>query len=339
MKRAIAILAALVVPVTVSADVIRLKNGGKLEGVVVRDQGDGVVIRLKYATVTVEKDDIASVEKKAGAPGARGAAPRLARWDRCVEVLAPKAWDGSVRQVPALVIEEGPLRNVPYFSWRSGNYEFNLYGDPDAPAALELGVHKDLAKDEAARRKCLDSMAELLGDPKDAETLRSIGLAEGKKPREGFVFEVTPPSAPDASGAWWVTVSDSAALEKARATQEEIDRITATREEMERLEREAKEAEKKRREEEAAKKKAEPKKPDPAPRPDDPKPPAATSGGDDDDWEDVALWTYSNGAWIRRPRLPGADTKPANPPRYYTPGYSRPSGGYRAGPRPRAGRR
>jgi hypothetical protein len=175
-------------------------------------------------------------------------------------------------------------------------------------------------------------MAELLGDPKDVEVLRSVGLAEGRKEREGIVLEVTPPTAPDALGAWWVTVMDPAALEKARATQEELDRITATREEMERLEKEAREAEKQKREE-ARKKEEAAKKTDPAPKPETP--PLATPSATDDDWEDLVLWRYYNGAWIRPPRRPlpkpGGEVKPA--PRYYAPGYSRPSGGYRAGAR------
>jgi hypothetical protein len=42
-------------------DVILLKNGGKLEGVIVHDQDGEVVVRLKYATVELDRSEIASI--------------------------------------------------------------------------------------------------------------------------------------------------------------------------------------------------------------------------------------------------------------------------------------
>jgi hypothetical protein len=199
-------------------DVIHLKNGGKLEGVIIHDQDGDVVVRLKYATVELEKGEIESIDKKESpaAPGAPVA--RLPRWDRCVEVGKTKTWEGKWTQVPALVVEEGPLKNVPYMSFRSGNYEFNLYGDPDAPAGIEIGVYKDLLKSDAAKKQCLEAIAALLVNPKDAEVVKGLGLTETKKDREGMVFEITPDTAPDAYGGWWVSVYDTAMIEKACAS-------------------------------------------------------------------------------------------------------------------------
>ncbi len=42
-------------------DVILLKNGGKLEGVIIHDKGDEVVVRLKYATVELDRSEIVDV--------------------------------------------------------------------------------------------------------------------------------------------------------------------------------------------------------------------------------------------------------------------------------------
>jgi hypothetical protein len=323
-------------------DIILLKNGGKLEGVIIHDKGDEVVVRLKYATVELDRSEIASIEKKAG-PATAAAAARLPRWDRIIEVGGTKTWEGKFQQVPALVVEEGPLKNVPYMSFRSGNYEFNLYGDPDAPAGIELGVYKGLLKDDAAKKKCIETIAELMGNPKDAEVLKSIGLTQTKKEREGFVFEITPETAPDAFEGWWVSVYDSAAIEKARASQEELDKITATREEMERLQAEAKEEDRKRKDAEA-KAKAELKKEESAAKAEERKrreEEAARANAQSntdtydngyygDEWLGGTLvWRNWNNNRIRqaRPR-PTPHT-----PRYYTPGYSRAGGGYRGGPR------
>jgi len=311
-------------------DVILLKNGGKLEGVIVHDQDGEVVVRLKYATVELDRSEIASIEKAAGPAAAAAAAARLPRWDRCIEVGRTREWEGKWQQVPALVVEEGPLKNVPYMSFRSGNYEFNLYGDPDAPAGVEIGVYKELLKNDAAKKKCLDTVAELLGNPKDAQVAKALGLTEVKKEREGMVFEITPETAPDAFGGWWVSVYDTAMIEKARASQEELDKITATRDEMDRLEKEAKEEdrkrkdadlkaeERKRQQEEAARAAAQS--------------PSGTSDNGyygDEGLGGALLWRNWNHHGIRPPRLRPAPYVP----RYYTPGYSRAGGGYRPGPR------
>ncbi len=328
-------------------DVIVLKNGGKLEGVIIHDKGDEVVVRLKYATVELDRSEIASIEKKAE-PAGPAAAARLPRWDKIIDVGSKKTWEGKFQQVPALVVEEGPLKNVPYMSFRSGNYEFNLYGDPDAPAGIEFGVYNGLLKDDAAKKKCVDTIAELMGNPKDAEVLKAIGLTVVKKDRESFTFEITPETAPDAYGGWWVSVYDTAAIEKARASQEELDKITATREEMERLQKEAQEEGRKRKNEEA-KAKAEAKKEAADAKAEERKraelaaaqanAQADTSGSYNngyygDEWLGGTLvWRNWNNNHLRRPR-PTPHT-----PRYYTPGYSRSGTGYRGGPRGGGGRR
>jgi hypothetical protein len=323
-------------------DIILLKNGGKLEGVITHDKGDEVVVRLKYATVELDRSEIQEIIKKETPSGVAKAA-RLPRWDRCVEAGAKREWEGKWQQVPALVVEEGPLKNVPYMSFRSGNYEFNLYGDPDAPAGVEIGVYKDLLKSDAAKKKCLETMADMMGDLKDAEVLKGLGLKEIKKEREGFVFEITPETAPDAYEGWWISVYDTAAIEKARASQEELDKITATREEMERLQKEAKEEDRKRREAEAqAKAIVKKENADAAAaerkRQQEEAARANAQAGTESTYENgyygdewlggTLVWrNWNHGVRPVRPR-PTPHT-----PRYYTPGYSRGGGGYRGGPR------
>lgn len=253
----------LVLAAAASADVIKLKNGGQLEGVILKESEGSVVVRLKYATVTLDRADIESVEKKAPENAPAQKTVRLAPWDRCVEVVAARPWAAELRQIPATVIDKGILKNVPYMSHKSGNYEFNLYGDPDAPASLEIGVTKDLLKSDAAKKECLEVMAGLLGDPKDVEALRSLNLSPGKKEREGLTFEVTPETAEDAYGGWWITVYDGKALDAARATDEELKKITVDEDELEKEDEEVKEVARKAEQRKDPAKKAEPKKAEP----------------------------------------------------------------------------
>jgi hypothetical protein len=246
-----------------SADTIRLKNGGSLEGVIVKEADGALVVRLKYATVTIDRSDIESIEKKAPEDAPAGKGLRLPRWDRCIEVVAARPWSGELRQIPATVIDKGILKNVPYMSHKCGNTEFNLYGDPDEPAGVEIGITRDLLKSDAAKKECLDVVVALLADPKDAAALRSLDLKPGKIEREGLTFEVTPETAEDAYGGWWISVYSPKLLDEARATDEELRKLTVNEEELEKEEQTERERAKKELAEHKEKKKAEPKKAEP----------------------------------------------------------------------------
>ena len=231
------------------ADTIHLANGGKLEGVVLKETDTQVVIRLKYATVTLAKSDIDSIEKSKPEETKAGAG-RMARWDKCIEALAARTWGGDLRQVAALVIDKGVFKNVPYMSYRAGDYEFNIYGDPDNPAAIEIGVYKELVKSAAVKKECVAIMMSLLKEASDQALLNKLNRSVDKQVREGITFEITPETAEDAYEGWWISVYDAAAVEKERATAEELAELAATREELE------KEAEAKKKADAEAKKKA-----------------------------------------------------------------------------------
>lgn len=243
MRTLLAALGVLLCSAVASADTLVLKNGGTLEGVILREEEGSLVVRLKYATVTIDRIDVESISKTAPAGGQKAQAARLAHWERCLEVIAKRPWAGELRQIPATVVDKGVLKNVPYMSHKSGNYEFNLYGDPDAPACLEIGVYKDLLRSDAAKRECLEVMGALLGDPADRTLLGSLKLAIDKKDREGMTFEVTPETAEDAYEGWWISIYDPKALEAARATDEELRAITIDEEELRRQEEAAKKTE------------------------------------------------------------------------------------------------
>lgn len=156
--------------------------------------------------------------------------PKRAMPDRakCRSAVAAKTWAKDLKQIPSTVIDKGVLRNVPYTSFRSGDYELNVYGDPAAPACFEIGVHNTLLKSDAAKKNCLDVMTALLADAEDRKLLKSLKLDVDKKTRAGWTFEITPPTAEDAYGGWWISIYDEAILEKSRASEAELAKITTT---------------------------------------------------------------------------------------------------------------
>ena len=124
------------------------------------------------------------------------------------------------------MIDKGVLKHVPYQSFRAGDYEFNVYGDPDHPACLEIGVGKTLLKSTSAKERCLNFMTTLLKDPGDRVLLKSLKTTEDIKKRGSLTFEVTPETAVDAYGWWWVSVYDTVVLDKSRASPQELASIT-----------------------------------------------------------------------------------------------------------------
>jgi hypothetical protein len=66
----------------------------------------------------------------------------------------------------------------------------------------------------------------------DRTVLRSLKLSQDVKQRAGLTFEVTPETAEDAYGGWWVSVYDVPALDRSRASDQELKEITVRRDEV-----------------------------------------------------------------------------------------------------------
>jgi len=205
-----------------------MKNGQKVEGTLLKDENGQSVVQVKYGSVTVSSGDVASVETIGTSPVPPAGEGRLARWDHCLHVVSEQSWSHHLVQVPATVIDVGILKNVPYFSHRSGDFELNVYGDPEHPACLEIGLHNG-AVNPAERSACQETMLALLTDPADRQTLRTMNLQQSRAVRAGMVFEVTPPTEKDSYGGWWISVYDEPLLDRQRASAVELANITVPR--------------------------------------------------------------------------------------------------------------
>lgn len=151
--------------------------------------------------------------------------PRLPSAPAAADALRGSEFGKGLEPVPATVIDQGPLRRVPYLSHRAGELELNVYGDPEAPACVEIGWGGDPSRHTA----CRDVLAGLLIDPADRDAVRALDPAKGKSSRGGLTFEITPDTAPDAYGAWWVSVYDLKALDAARASDGDFQKLSKPR--------------------------------------------------------------------------------------------------------------
>jgi len=207
---------------------MKMKNGQTIEGTLLKDENGQSVVQVKYGSVTVSTGDVASVETVGTAPVPQAGEGRLSRWDHCLHVVTERSWSHNLVQVPATVIDLGIFKNVPYFSHRSGDFELNVYGDPEHPACLEIGLHNGVAN-PAERNACHETMMALLTSPADRETLRTLNLQQSRVVKAGMVFEVSPPTEKDSYGGWWISVYDEQLLDGQRASAAELASITEPR--------------------------------------------------------------------------------------------------------------
>jgi hypothetical protein len=227
------LIGALLCCAVADADTIHLKSGRQIENcVIVQKNETDVVFTLGYGTVTIPAAEIKSIEPKLVDFIDADKPPRVPREVTIVTAVAKQPWATNFRQIPATVVDKGVLAHVPYFSYQCGNgYELNIYGDPDQPACIEMGIVADALKDAEAKSNCIQFIASVLGDKNDAAIVKSLNRTKDNHTRKNLTFEVTPTSAEDSYGGWWISVYDKTRLDSVRATPAEIKDITVAKDE------------------------------------------------------------------------------------------------------------
>lgn len=237
MRAWVAGVLVLIAAVTVSADVVVLRSGSELECVVLQENTETVVVRRGYGTMTIPRSMITSIVRSPiitapiAAPTTRPAAgQRVPPWNAILSALVKTKWATTLQQIPATVIDVGVMRNVPYQSYRCGtDYEVNIYGDPDRPAAIEIGIYRTLLTSDVAKGNCVELMASILPDKADAAVLRALSQKQDLVTRKDVTLEITPPTSADSYGGWWVSIYSEKELDAARASKDELSEITVAR--------------------------------------------------------------------------------------------------------------
>ena len=227
--RLLVLLMLLFAP-TALGDVITLLSGARVEGRIIREDAREVEVRTALATITFPRSEIASIEPKPfadpAAPGASkagGPRGRLPDAKAVRRALPQSPWARGVKQVPAAVVTKGPLRNVPYLSYRADeDYEVNIYGDPAAPVAIEVGLLNMRTRSEEARKNARAFLASLLATAEDRVLAEKLSLERDDQVREGLTFEAQSPGTDRAYGAWWIRVLDDRTMDMERAGDDEI---------------------------------------------------------------------------------------------------------------------
>jgi hypothetical protein len=212
------------------SDVIIHRDGQLIKGKILQNTSSGVLIQLDYGTFTYPHSFIKEIHREAdsaSAPELERMSSELPRWNHVVMSLSTQTWAHSAKQIPSTVIDKGILRHVPYISFRCGtDYEINVYGDPDAPAGIEIGIYRSLLGSSSAKSNCIEFIAGLLGTETERIVLRQMNRDKSAFTQGSVTIEITPQTAEDAYGGWWVSVYDEPKLDKARASESELKVVT-----------------------------------------------------------------------------------------------------------------
>ncbi len=153
-------------------------------------------------------------------PSGSAAESRLPSLKAVVAAARTQPWGADLKQIPATVIEVGDLASVPYVSMAGAEIELNVYGDPERPAGIEVGTKSESPETRAALRKFIGGLlAE--GDRPPLDALGDGKLVESA----GLMLEITPPTAEDGFGAWWVTAFHAAGMKAAKASVGDINEL------------------------------------------------------------------------------------------------------------------
>jgi hypothetical protein len=143
-----------------------------------------------------------------------------------VKAARAQPWGADLKQIPATVIEVGELASVPYLSFAGNEVELNVYGDPEKPAGIEVGTKSDSPETRAAVKAFIASLLN------DADKKPLDTMPEGQEvTADGMTLEITPPTAADGFGAWWVTASHPEAIKNAKASVGEMNEMAISADE------------------------------------------------------------------------------------------------------------
>lgn len=211
-------------------DSLVLKNGSTVRGLIIKNTVDSVTLQKEFEETTYPKSEIVRIRDEADIGIAFTDIHRkgdLPSWRVIANDLRTRDRIKSLVEIPATTIDNGEFKNVPYMSFRANeDIELNIYGDPNDPAGIELGIYGAHAGNTRLRKVLRSYLAGFLTTRKEIEALYAIDLNGGIHEAGDITIEITPKSAPDAYGAWWISLYNRKDLDSVRMDTADYERLT-----------------------------------------------------------------------------------------------------------------
>lgn len=212
------------------ADTIIFSNNRTVSGTILQTNDDEVLLLAGTAAFNFSKSNIKEIKLEPALVSQNLKTERLPDFNQTVLFLSQQSWATNLTPIPATVINNGILKNVPYSSFRCGeDYEINIYGDLTHPAGIEIGIYRKLLESASAKDNCIKFIGDLLMQKPDKDILTTLNLKKDIQHRENLTLEITPQTDSDAYNGWWVSVYSDKELNSARASDEEMKNISVTK--------------------------------------------------------------------------------------------------------------
>jgi hypothetical protein len=212
-------------------DEVILVDERSIQCTVLQENKDSIAILFGDALIRLDREQVLSI-KKSTSDFRRPKATEtgLPSYSDVLRLLVQQSWAVDLHQIPATVVEVGVLRHVPYKSHRvASECEINVYGDPSHPSCIEVGLFGKFVNHDIAKQRCVEFVASLFPDEASREVILSLSKDKDSVERDGLTFEITPATAEDAFGGWWISTYHTDSLDERRASQKELATITIER--------------------------------------------------------------------------------------------------------------
>ncbi len=210
-------------------DTLVLKNGTVVRGLIIRNSATSVLIQEKFEENVYPKSQITRIRDEADLGvmftdiNRKGALPP---WRVIANDLRTHDEIRSLVEIPATLVDNGEFRNVPYKSFRANrNVELNVYGDPADPAGVEMGIYGPKSNDDKLRKTLRSYLAGFLTTRAEVAALYGLKFSGGIADAGDIRIEITPADAPDAYGAWWISLYNRKRLSAVRLDDAEYARM------------------------------------------------------------------------------------------------------------------
>ncbi len=218
-------------------DSIVLKSGQTVRGMILKNSFDSVLMQEEFGEKAYPKNDIVRIRDASDLATAFTDIARkgdLPSWRVIANDLRTHDNVRSMVQIPATAVDNGTFQNVPYLSFRVNDHvEMNVYGDPNDPAGIEFGLYGPRRTDRKLQHTLRAYLAGFLTSRDEVRALYALDFKGGSKKAGAVTFEITPPNAPDAYGAWWISLYNSNSLNEVRLSDSEYAKLTKPVDEVE----------------------------------------------------------------------------------------------------------
>lgn len=211
-------------------DQVRMNDGTELRGLILQNTSDLVVIETENGEARLPKEYVRRIDD---APNGEAVfadivdKDALPAWRSVVHDLRTHDRIHLFEQIPPTSIDNGLLRNIPYLSFRANETaELNVYGDPDNPVAIEVGIYGANGPDRRTLRLFRELLAGHLHTQEQIRGLYRLSPAQRDVRAGHLAFRLIEPDDPDGYGGTWIVVYRPEAIDRARLSDRAYKEIT-----------------------------------------------------------------------------------------------------------------